>query len=106
MHINILSHNQERVVYHHLASSTTATPNHSGKRHLRELHDSFVLTNPHGHGNHEVCVMIPLGMSLKTMQERQPTRVFEKLLVTSALDQVLVGLDYLHEAEVVHTGES
>lgn len=50
--------------------------------------------------------MIPLGMSLKTMQERQPTRVFEKLLVTSALDQVLVGLDYLHEAEVVHTGES
>ena len=106
VHINTLTHNQERVVYRHLASVTITTPNHPGKRHIRVLHDSFTLINPHGHGDHEVFVMVPLGMSLKTMQERQPTRVFEKMLVTSALDQVLVSLDYLHDAEVVHTGRS
>ncbi|AEO63734.1 uncharacterized protein THITE_2147851 [Thermothielavioides terrestris NRRL 8126] len=101
VHINSLRHNQERVVFHHLASVTTVTPGHPGKRHVRELHDSFTLTGPHG--DHEVFVMAPLGMSLRTMQQRQPTRVFMKMLVTPAIDQVLVGLDYLHEAEVVHT---
>ena len=50
--------------------------------------------------------MAPLGMSLRTLQEMQSKRVFQKLLVTTALDQVLVGLDYLHNAEVVHTGQS
>ncbi len=27
------------------------------------------------------------------------------MLVAPAIDEVLVGLDYLHDAEVVHTGE-
>ena len=47
VHINTLTHNQERVVYRHLASVTIATPDHPGKRYIRELHDSFTLTNPH-----------------------------------------------------------
>lgn len=103
MHINTLTHNQERVVYDHLAG-VTLTPNHPGKKHLRELHESFILPGPHG--DHEVFVMVPLGMSLRAFQGLQRGDVFQKILVTSALDQVLVGLDYLHDAEVVHTGES
>jgi hypothetical protein len=103
VHINTLSHNQERVVYNYLATVAT-TPGHPGKGHIRELHDSFTLPGPHG--DHEVFVMAPLGMSLRTLQEMQPQRVFQKMLVTPALDQVLVGLDYLHDAEVVHTGGS
>ncbi len=102
MHINTLKHNQERVVYRHLASIQDLG-DHPGKQHVRELHDSFTLTSQHG--DHEVFVMTPLGMSLRTLQEMQPNHVFQKLLVTSSLDQVLIGLDYLHHADVVHTGE-
>ncbi|KAH6846928.1 kinase-like domain-containing protein [Chaetomium sp. MPI-CAGE-AT-0009] len=94
--INSMKYNQERV---HLAS-VPDTADHPGTQHVRELHDSFTLTSQYG--NHEVFVLAPLGMSLRTLQEMQPERVFEKLLVTSSLDQVLVGLDYLHRAEVVH----
>lgn len=98
-----MGYSQERVVYHHLASVTNMD-DHPGRQHVRELHDSFALSSQHG--DHEVFVMTPLGMSLRTLQEMQPERVFQRDLVTSALDQVLAGLDYLHSAEVVHTGES
>ncbi|KAK4149938.1 hypothetical protein C8A00DRAFT_37469 [Chaetomidium leptoderma] len=100
VHINTMQYNQERVVYHHLASVTN-TDDHPGRQNVRELHGSFTLTTQHG--DHEVFVLTPLAMSLMTLQEMQPKRVFQKVLVTSALDQVLVGLDYLHTAEVVHT---
>ncbi|KAF5564809.1 serine threonine kinase, partial [Fusarium pseudoanthophilum] len=29
--------------------------------------------------------------------------VFQQILVTSALDQTLLGLNYLHDADVIHT---
>lgn len=103
VHINTMRHNQERVVYRHLASVTKMN-DHPGRQHIRGLHDSFTLSSQHG--DHEVFVMTPLGMSLRTLQEMQPERVFQRDLVTSALDQVLVGLNYLHHADVVHTGES
>lgn len=103
VHINTMKHNQERVVYRHLASVTNMD-DHPGRQHVRELHDSFTLTSQHG--DHDVFVMTPLGVSLRTLQEMQSKRVFQKVLVTSSLDQVLLGLDYLHRAEVVHTGES
>ena len=104
MHINTMNYNQERVVYRHLASVTTNMRDHPGRQHVRELHDSFTLASQHG--DHEVFVMTPLGMSLRTLQQMQPKLVFQKVFVTSAVDQVLVGLYYLHSAEVVHTGES
>ncbi|WZH45545.1 kinase-like protein [Fusarium acuminatum] len=47
--------------------------------------------------------MPPLGMSLRTLQEMQKDHVFQKTLVTNALDQTLFGLNYLHDADVVHT---
>ncbi|RBQ77302.1 hypothetical protein FVER14953_06598 [Fusarium verticillioides] len=55
------------------------------------------------HGEHEVFVMSPLGMSHCTLQELQKDRVFQQTLVTSALDQTLLGLNYLHDADVIHT---
>ncbi|KNB07955.1 serine/threonine protein kinase [Fusarium oxysporum f. sp. lycopersici 4287] len=47
--------------------------------------------------------MPPLGMSLRTLQELQQGNVFQQTLVTSALDQTLLGLNYLHDADVIHT---
>ncbi|KAM0281058.1 hypothetical protein ACHAO9_010896 [Fusarium lateritium] len=39
-------------------------------------------------------------MSLKTLQEMQRDNIFQKTLVTSALDQTLFGLNYLHDADL------
>jgi serine/threonine protein kinase len=104
VHINTIKYNQESVVYRHLADIATDMVGRPGKQHLRELYDSFTVTSQHG--DHEVFVMTPLGMSLRTLQEMQPKHVFEKQFVISAVDQVLLGLYYLHASEVVHTGES
>ena len=49
--------------------------------------------------------MTPLGMSLRTFQEMQPDSIFEQSLVKSALEQVLIGVDFLHDADVIHTGK-
>ncbi|KAG8672233.1 hypothetical protein FPOAC2_05605 [Fusarium poae] len=47
--------------------------------------------------------MYPLGMSLRTLQELQKDNVFQQTLVTTALDQTLLGVNYLHDANVIHT---
>ncbi|KAF5576170.1 serine threonine kinase [Fusarium pseudocircinatum] len=75
---------------------------HAGRQHVREVRDTFKLSGPYG--EHEVFVMSPLGMGLRTLQELQKDSVFQQALVTSALDQTLLGLNYLHDADVIHTG--
>ncbi|PSS16520.1 hypothetical protein M430DRAFT_103665 [Amorphotheca resinae ATCC 22711] len=98
VHVNILEHNQELEVYRHLAGITME---HSGRRHIRWLEDSFKLKSRSG--EHDVFVMTPLGMSLRTLQKKQKNGVFQQPLVVPALDQVLTGLNFLHEADVIHT---
>jgi serine/threonine-protein kinase SRPK3 len=101
VHVNSLQHNQELIVYKHLSSITTE---HPGREYIRRLEDSFKLKSPTGY--HDVFVMTPLGMSLRTLQEMQNGRIFDQNLVIGALDQVLMGLNCLHEANVIHTGKS
>lgn len=98
MHIDTLKHNQELKVYRHLAGINIE---HPGREYVRRLEDSFKLKGPNG--EHDVFVMTPLGMSLRTLQEMQKDGVFREILVTKALDQVLLGLSFLHEADVIHT---
>ncbi|KAF5623651.1 serine threonine kinase [Fusarium sp. NRRL 25303] len=74
---------------------------HAGRQHVREVRDTFKLSGPYG--EHEVFVMLPLGISLRALQELQQDNVFQQSLVTSALDQTLLGLNYLHDADVIHT---
>ena len=111
MHINTLKQNHELEVFRHLASfaakngrsdEDTNHSDHPGRKHVRELKDMFQLTGPDG--EHDVFVMTPLGMSLRTFQEMQKTGTFQPALVTSAVSQALLGLAYLHDADVVHTG--
>lgn len=99
VHINTLKENQELNVYQHLAHVNIE---HRGKDHIRRLTNSFELQGPHG--MHDVFVMPPMGMSLRTFQEMQKEQVFHQSLVTAGISQVLLGLNYLHEANVVHTG--
>lgn len=100
MHVNTLKWNQELEVYRYLAGVSTE---HPGRVYIRQLEDSFKLKGPNG--EHDVSVMTPLGMSLRTFQEMQKTGIFQRDLVVSALSQVLVGLHFLHEADVIHTGK-
>ena len=71
---------------------------------MRKLENSFNLDGPHG--KHDVFVMVPLGMSLRSLHEKQDTGVFGEILAVIAIDQVLLGLEFLHLADVIHTGES
>lgn len=92
--------NNEKHVCPHLAGVAMG---HSGRQYIRQVGDYFDLEGTHG--KHEVFVMEALGMSLRTLQEQQESRVFPEILVVNAIDQVLRGLDFLHEANVIHTGE-
>ncbi|EXU96711.1 serine/threonine protein kinase domain protein [Metarhizium robertsii] len=98
VHINSLKYNHELAVYRHLAHHTE---DHPGRNHVREFHDSFTLKGPNG--NHEVFVMEPLGMSLRSLQGIQRDGAFPEQLVIGALAQVFLALDFLHEADVIHT---
>ena len=100
VHINTLKHNQELEVYRHSAG---VAMEHPGRKHIRQLEDSFKLESRNS--EHDVFVMTPLGMSLRTLQKMQKGRIFQQILAVSALDQVLFGLNFLHEADVIHTGK-
>ncbi|QPC59202.1 hypothetical protein HYE67_001433 [Fusarium culmorum] len=98
VHVNTLKHNQEMVVYKHLSGVNL---HHGGRQHVRQFQHTFTLNGLHG--DHDVFVMPPLGMSLRTFQDLQKDKVFQCTLVTAALDQVLLGLNYLHNVNVIHT---
>lgn len=98
--MNTLEENNEKRIYSHLSGFA---PDYPGRQHTRQLGESFELQGPHG--KHDVFVMEALGMSLRTLQEQQKPQVFAKDLVVSALDQVMRGVLFLHEVDVVHTGE-
>lgn len=99
VYTNTLKYNHELVIYQHLANHTE---DHPGRKHVREFHDSFTIKGPKG--DHEVFVMAPLGMSLRSLQEIQRTTIFQEQLVVGAIAQVCLALDFLHEANVIHTG--
>lgn len=102
VYLNTLQHNQELQVYQHLASAPSNTPDELGFENVRQCRETFIINGPMG--THNVLVMDPLGMSLKAFQELQKEGVFPRELVAGALDQVLLGLNLLHEAGVIHTG--
>ncbi|KAK0102305.1 hypothetical protein ONS95_005928 [Cadophora gregata] len=97
-HVNTLKHIQELDVFNHLASISVE---HPGRLHVRQLEDSFKMKSYNG--EHEFFVMTPLGMSMRTLQDLHVGGVFAQSVVKGALDQVLFGLNFLHEADVTHT---
>ncbi|KAK0386181.1 hypothetical protein NLU13_6018 [Sarocladium strictum] len=97
-HVNSIKHNHELEVYRKLGE---ADSEHPGREHVRACEDNFMLQGPNG--DHEIFIMTPLGMSLKRFQDMQQSGAFEKEFVSSATSQILLGLDFLHEADVVHS---
>jgi serine/threonine-protein kinase SRPK3 len=100
VHINTVTRSQELLVYQHLRQ--VKLEEHMGQKHVRTLTDSFTIKGTDG--SHLVFVMEPLGMSLRNLQDLQKSRIFPPAVVKRAMDQTLLGLDYLHDAGVIHTG--
>ncbi|OAR01715.1 hypothetical protein LLEC1_03256 [Akanthomyces lecanii] len=100
VYINSLKHNQELCVCNHLASAPSNTPTELGFENIRQSHECFQISGPAG--KHDVLVMTPLGMSLKAFQDMQKEGVFPREFVAGALDQVLLGLSLLHEANLFY----
>lgn len=107
VHTRNAVYRHELSVYKHLKTPIQQEiddkDSHPGRDHVRQLEDFFMLDGPHG--QHTVFVMVPLGISLATIQARQRTGVFPLILVTQALSQALLSLALLHSADVIHTGE-
>ncbi|KEZ39044.1 hypothetical protein SAPIO_CDS10422 [Scedosporium apiospermum] len=74
---------------------------HPGKDRLRLVQDHFRITGPHG--THQCLVFAPLGLSYTKFRNIFPEKALNKLLLQQSLQLVLLGLDFLHQAGVVHT---
>ncbi|KAL6169665.1 hypothetical protein ACJQWK_04671 [Exserohilum turcicum] len=74
---------------------------HPGKDLLRLVLDDFQIAGPHG--MHQCLLFTPLGMSYTNFRNMFPTRTLSKQLLQESLLLILLGLDFLHQAGVVHT---
>lgn len=93
---------RELQAYQHLS---TIRSSHIGQRFIRELLDSFEVTQPGG-TQHHCLVHTPLHMTLWDIQRlgRKPTGLPEDM-VKGALRHLLQALDFLHtEANMAHCG--
>ncbi|KAI2085833.1 hypothetical protein LOZ36_003756 [Ophidiomyces ophidiicola] len=75
--------------------------NHDGKNLYRKLYDSFEIQGPNG--THVCLVHEPLGLSLYQVLDILPTRTLTLEMLKPPLRNIIVALDFLHRAKVVHT---
>ncbi|KAI0409346.1 kinase-like domain-containing protein [Xylaria palmicola] len=91
--------NNELAVSQHLRSLVT---DHPGKDLVRLASDNFEITGPHG--THQCLIFSPLGLSLSKLVNLLRERGWNKQLLQQTLELILIGLDFLHQAGIVHTG--
>lgn len=75
---------------------------HPGRERLRLVLDHFQATGPYG--LHHCLVFAPLGLTYTDLRNLLPDKGLNKDLLQQTLLMVLLGLDFLHQAGVVHTG--
>jgi hypothetical protein len=66
--------------------------------------DDFQITSPYG--IHQCLLFAPMGLSFTKFKNLFPEKGLNKELLQQTLLLVLLGLDFLHQAGVVHTGIS
>lgn len=64
--------------------------------------DGFHIRGPHG--SHQCLVFPALGMTLNNLRDLFEKRALAKTLLQKILYLIVTGLDFLHQAGVVHTG--
>lgn len=75
---------------------------HPGIRYMRLMIDEFSIKGPCG--THRCLIFDPLGMTLTDLRNLTPKKALEKGHLQQSLQLVLLALDLLHQAGVVHTG--
>ncbi|EGC45682.1 protein kinase [Histoplasma capsulatum var. duboisii H88] len=96
--------NNEIDIYKQLDSVASKT-DHVGQTLYRQLYDSFEIIAPHG-TSHTCLVHQPLGLSMSQVVDLHRSRLLSTDVLKPVLRQLLVGLDFLHVADVVHTGKA
>jgi serine/threonine protein kinase len=77
---------------------------HPGQARLRVVLGDFQIKGPHG--SHRCLLFTPLGLAYTEFRNQLPEGAFTKDLLQQNLFLVLMGLDFLHQAGMVHTGSS
>lgn len=75
---------------------------HPGKARLRVALDTFQIQGPNG--SHQCLVFAPLGLTYTKFRTLFPNNALNKDLLQQSLLMILLGLDFLHQAGIVHTG--
>jgi hypothetical protein len=74
---------------------------HPGKQYLHLPLDDFQITGPHG--IHQCVLFNPLGVSYTKFRCLFSEKGLHKEILQQSLQMVLLGLDLVHQAGVVHT---
>ncbi|KAK2051206.1 protein kinase [Colletotrichum caudatum] len=77
---------------------------HPGKARLRTVMESFQIQGPSEH--HQCLLFSPLGMTYTEFRKHFPGNGISTDLLRQSLLMILLGLDFLHQAGVVHTDVS
>ncbi|OJD10766.1 CMGC/SRPK protein kinase [Emergomyces pasteurianus Ep9510] len=93
--------NNEINIYKQLDSAASQT-DHFGKTLYRQLYGFFKITAPHG-TTHTCLVQQPLGQSMDQYLDLRRSRLLSTDLLKPMLRNLLIGLDFVHVAGVVHT---
>ncbi|KKZ63881.1 hypothetical protein EMCG_01834 [[Emmonsia] crescens] len=93
--------NNEINIYKQLDSAASET-DHFGKTLYRQLYDSFKITALYG-TTHTCLVQQPLGLSMDQYLDLHHSRLLSTDLLKPMLRNLLIGLDFVHVAGVVHT---
>ncbi|RMI99797.1 hypothetical protein CDV36_015940 [Fusarium kuroshium] len=91
---------QEVAISHHIKSIDA--PHHPGKQRLRLVLDNFVIEGLNG-SCHQCLVFAPLGLPLTRFRRFFPGNALETDGLRFTLLWLITGLDFLHQAGVVHT---
>ncbi|KAK2029527.1 protein kinase [Colletotrichum zoysiae] len=77
---------------------------HPGKARLRTVLERFQIQRSSGH--HQCLLFSPLGMTYTEFRNHFPAHSISTDLLQQSLLMILLGLDFLHQAGVVHTDVS
>ncbi|KAF3484178.1 protein kinase [Arthroderma uncinatum] len=88
----------EVVVMRHIRSTDFE---HPGERYLRLALKEFTICGPGG--EHRCLLYAPQGMTYTELRNSLPNRMLDKALLQQSYQLILIGLDLLHQLDVVHT---
>ena len=89
----------EVAIIEHLRGNSN---DHPGQRFVRLISDSFEVSGPHG--THTCLLYPPAGLDMSDCMQCLPGGTLTVPLLRAMVRNILLALDYLHQASIIHTG--